>query len=100
MVAYLAFMVHGMVESLIATLHEIQLDCETTGFDHDSRARIVSIAGVRIHGGSVQREDVFDTLVNPRCSIPPTSSALHGVTHAMVGEALDAVAHLQSAAIS
>ena len=74
-------------ERPIVELDCVVFDSESTGFDHDGQDRIVSLAGVRVRGGAVRREDIFDALVNPRRPIPPASTALHGVTDAMVADA-------------
>lgn len=59
------------------------LDTETTGLDiaFDS---ICAIAAVRVHGGHIFRGLVLDRLVNPGRSIPARSTAVHGITSAMV----------------
>ncbi len=62
------------------------LDTETTGLDaaHD---RIVSIGALRLVGGRMYRATSFDRLVNPGMAIPPRSTAIHGITDAMVADA-------------
>lgn len=62
------------------------LDTETTGLDVASD-RIVSIGAVRLHGTRTYRSTSFDRLVNPGRPIPPRSTAVHGITDAMVAEA-------------
>lgn len=59
------------------------VDTETTGIDPDADA-IVEIAIVRFRGG---RKEVFHTLVNPGFPIPPTASAVHGITDEDVKDA-------------
>lgn len=64
----------------------VVLDTETTGLDvtHD---RIVSIGAVRLHGAVIYRGSAFDQLVHPGVAIPPRSTAIHGITDAMVADA-------------
>ena len=57
----------------------VSLDCETTGLDI-FRDRLIQLGGVRIRGGQVDREDRFETLVNPEVDIPPASFAVHGIS--------------------
>lgn len=52
------------------------VDVETTGVDPDADA-IVEIAVIRFRDGV---PTVFQSLVNPGFSIPPTASAVHGIT--------------------
>jgi len=62
------------------------LDTETTGLDV-AQDRVVSIGAVRLHGGRIYRAISFDRLVNPGQPIPPRSTAVHGITDAMVADA-------------
>lgn len=62
------------------------LDTETTGLDV-ARDRVVSIGALRLVGGRLYRATSFDRLVNPGMSIPPRSTAIHGITDAMVADA-------------
>ena len=62
------------------------LDTETTGLDV-ARDRIVSVGALRLVGGRLYRATSFDRLVNPGMSIPPRSTAIHGITDAMVADA-------------
>ena len=61
-------------------------DCETTGLDVKSDV-IVSLGGVRMHGDRMFRGATIDCLVNPGRAIPPRSTAIHGITDAMVADA-------------
>ena len=64
----------------------VVLDTETTGLDV-TRDRIVSVGAVRMHGRLAFPHVTVDRLVNPEVPIPARSSAVHGITDAMVAEA-------------
>ncbi|MGE5537567.1 MAG: exonuclease domain-containing protein [Solirubrobacterales bacterium] len=59
------------------------LDTETTGLDV-KLDRIVSVGAVRVHGARIFRSAVIDRLVDPGKHIPARSTAVHGITDAMV----------------
>ncbi len=63
-------------------------DLETTGLDV-TEDTIVSIGGVRLHGGTIYRAVTIDCLVHPGRPIPPRSTAIHGITNDMVQGAPD-----------
>ncbi len=58
----------------LSVLDAVAVDTETTSLD-TSVARIIEIGCVSLHG-----EQEFATLVNPRAPIPPSASAVHGIT--------------------
>lgn len=59
-------------------------DLETTGM-HPVRDRIVEIAAARIErDGNITR---FQSLIHPRCPIPPQACAVHRITDEMVSSA-------------
>lgn len=58
------------------------VDLETTGASHRQGARITEIGAVKVRGGEVLGE--FQTLVDPRQSIPAFISVLTGITDSMV----------------
>ncbi len=62
------------------------LDTETTGLDV-AQDRVVSIGAVPLFGGRLYRAGSFDRLVNPGVKIPARSTAIHGITDAMVRDA-------------
>jgi DNA polymerase III subunit epsilon len=62
------------------------LDTETTGLDV-TQDRILSIGAVRLHGARIYRSAAMDRLVQPGCDIPAQSTAVHGITDAMVADA-------------
>lgn len=61
------------------------VDLETTGASHRGGARITEVGAVKVRGGEVLGE--FQTLVNPRESIPAFISVLTGITDGMVAGA-------------
>ncbi|CAM3074679.1 3'-5' exonuclease [Paracoccus nototheniae] len=86
-----ALALRGAASSRLADLTCVVFDTETTGLsDHD---RIVQIAGLRLARGRLTGER-FDTLVHPGRPIPPASTAIHGITDAMVADAPDLTAAL------
>ena len=58
-------------------------DTETTGLD-TAKDDVIQIAAVRMLGTRVLDNDVFDQLVDPKRPIPAASTAIHGITKAMV----------------
>jgi len=69
-------------------MREVVLDTETTGLDV-TKDRIVSIGAVRLHGAQVYRSAALDRLIRPGMPIPARSTAVHGITDAMVADAED-----------
>ena len=67
-------------------LEAVVVDTETTGLDV-SQARIIQISAVRVTGGRVLTDQVFDALVQPGVRVPPASTAVHGISDEMLGGA-------------
>lgn len=70
----------------LARIEAVVLDTETTGLDV-AQARIVQISAVRVAGGRVLADQTFDALVDPGGPIPPATTAVHGISDAMVAGA-------------
>ena len=75
-------------DTLLGELPVVSLDTETTGLDV-KQDRLLSVAAVRLHGNRVFPAFTFDRLVNPGRRIPPVSTSIHGITDAMVADAVD-----------
>ena len=63
----------------LASLEAVALDTETTGLDTD-RDRIVQIGAVALKGCAVLAGESFDRTVDPDMPIPPSSTAVHGIS--------------------
>ncbi|MCC7538087.1 MAG: PAS domain-containing protein [Deltaproteobacteria bacterium] len=57
----------------------VVFDTETTGLDPSGGDEIISIGAIRIVGGKIRREEVFDQLVDPRRSVPLESLKIHEI---------------------
>ncbi len=66
----------------LASLRFAVVDVETTGGRPGHGDRITEIAIVRVHDGEII--DVFETLVNPECPIPPMITQITRITSEMV----------------
>jgi DNA polymerase-3 subunit epsilon len=80
-------------ERKLSELAYTVFDTETTGLEPSAGDEIISIGAVRIVNGRLLKSEVFERLVNPRRSLNPQSTKVHGIDAAMLqGEpAIEAV---------
>lgn len=74
----------GWHERRLDELSFTVLDTETTGLDPAAGDRVVSLAAVRVVHGRLLRHETFERLVDPGRPVPAASTAIHGITDAMV----------------
>jgi DNA polymerase-3 subunit epsilon len=63
----------------------VVIDTELTGLD-EKKDSIVSIAGIRMRGGTIDLEDSFYRLVNPTTELTAESVVIHGITPSEVSK--------------
>lgn len=68
-------------QPLLSELNLVIFDTETTGLEPHRGDEIVQIGAVRAVAGRLLSDDCFDMLVDPERSIPPTATAIHGVSN-------------------
>ncbi len=74
-------------EGGLAELRYVVFDLETTGLEPTRGDRIIAIGAVRVRDGRVDDRDRFESFCQPGRPIPPASTAIHGITDAMVAHA-------------
>ncbi|MCY4230731.1 MAG: DUF294 nucleotidyltransferase-like domain-containing protein [Alphaproteobacteria bacterium] len=67
----------------LVSLDAVALDTETTGLD-TGKDRIVQIGAVALSGGAILAGNSFDRMVDPDMPIPPSSTAIHGLSDEQV----------------
>lgn len=70
----------------LSAMRAVVIDTETTGLDVGT-ARVLQIGAVRFADGRADPRAVLDLLVHPGQPIPPGSTAVHGISDAMVADA-------------
>ncbi|TSE21552.1 DNA polymerase III PolC-type [Tepidimonas alkaliphilus] len=71
-------------ERPLASLSYTVFDTETTGLQPSKGDQILQIGATRIVNGRLLRHESFEQLIDPQRPIPPESTAIHGITPAMV----------------
>jgi DNA polymerase-3 subunit epsilon/CBS domain-containing protein len=77
--------ISGNATPLIA-LEAVIVDSETTGLD-PANARLVELAAVPLSAGMLDEAQALRRLVRPDITIPPSSTAIHGIDDAAVASA-------------
>ena len=78
----------SLEDQTLSNLCFVVFDTETTGL-LPHKDEVVQIGAVRVLHGRIVETERIDTLVDPGCIIPTTSTRVHGITDAMVQGAPD-----------
>jgi DNA polymerase III subunit epsilon len=70
----------------LSTASYVVFDTETTGVHPFRGDEIISIGAVTINNGSINRQDIFYRLVNPRRHIPTTARRITGIGNETVSK--------------
>ena len=73
-----------LAERHLADLSYTVFDTETTGLEPSAGDEIIQIGATRVVAGKLRRHECFEQLVDPGRPIPARSSAVHGISDAMV----------------
>lgn len=65
----------------------VVFDFETTGLSPWGGDEIIEIGAVKVFGDSIDEENVFHSLINPKRLIPPDATRINGITNEMVATA-------------
>lgn len=65
----------------------VVFDFETTGLSPWAGDEIIEIGAMKIFGNSLDEENIFHTLVNPKRMIPAEATNVNGITNEMVAAA-------------
>ena len=63
----------------LSSLHYVIIDFETTGLKADDGDEVIELGAIKVEGKKVS-ERTLHSLVNPQRDIPPSASAVHGIT--------------------
>jgi DNA polymerase-3 subunit epsilon len=74
-------------EGPLAQCSYVVFDLETTGLSPSYGDRIIAIGAVRVTGGAIEEGARFATFAQPGRPIPAASTAIHGITDAMIAHA-------------
>jgi DNA polymerase-3 subunit epsilon len=74
-----------MINKPISELTFTVFDTETTGLSPEKGSRLVEIAAIKIEPQlTLNLNNRFETLIDPKCEIPYQAYAVHGISKAMV----------------
>jgi DNA polymerase-3 subunit epsilon len=71
-------------DRVLAQLAFTVFDTETTGLEPSAGDEIIQIGAVRIVNRRLLRHEAFEQLIDPRRSLPPQSTKIHGITAEML----------------
>jgi DNA polymerase III epsilon subunit family exonuclease len=73
-------------QQLLAQIPYTVFDTETTGLQPAAGDEIIAVGAVRIINGRLLYQEYFDRLIRPRCPLSAESTAIHGITEAMLAD--------------
>lgn len=75
---------HEHDDQLLSELAYTVFDTETTGLNPSQGDEIIQIGATRILNGKLLQGDGFEQLVDPKRSLPPESTKIHGISPEML----------------